>query len=90
LKCSCETSMACVYTHQTCTDCTTNGNHLKMARLQTALQLLRGTLLDIIVMASRHRAAVDERRALGCSYNRGGLLLVVGHVARSRARPKFQ
>jgi hypothetical protein len=35
-----------------------------MTRLQTALQLLRGTLLDIIVVASRHRAAVDERRAL--------------------------
>ena len=40
LKHSCETSMDSVYTHQTCTNCTTNGNHLKMARLQTALQLL--------------------------------------------------
>jgi hypothetical protein len=62
-----------------------------MARLQTTLQLLRGALLDIIVVTSRHRAAVDERRALICSdAGRGFLFREVGHVVRSRARPKIQ
>lgn len=56
-----------------------------MARLQATLQLLRGALLDIIVVASRHRATVDERRALVVSDAGGGFLLKVGHVVRSRA-----
>lgn len=77
-------------TYQTSTDCATNGNHLKMARLQTTLQLHRSALLDIIIMASRHRRAVDERRALFVPDGRGGFLFEVGHVARSRARPKIQ
>ena len=62
-----------------------------MTRLQTTLQLLRGALLDIIAVTSRHRAAVDERRALvGSDTGRGFLFREVGHVVRSSARAKIQ
>jgi hypothetical protein len=68
-----------------------------MARLQTALQLLGGSLLDIIVMASRHRAAVNEWSAVVVSDASGGLLFEVGHGHRSRVlspknlvRPQFR
>lgn len=68
-----------------------------MARLQTTLQLLGCSLLDIIVLASRHRAAVDEWCVVGVSDSSGGLLFEVGHGHRSRVlspknlvRPQFR
>ena len=61
-----------------------------MARLQTTLQLLGGSLLDIIVLTSRHRAAVDEWSAVVVSDLGGGLLFEVGHGHKSRVRsPKI-
>jgi hypothetical protein len=84
-------------TYQTCTNGSTNRNHLQMARLQTTLQLLGDSLLDIIVLTSRHGAAVDERGVVVVSDVSGGLLLEVDHVHKSRVlnpknlvRPQFR
>lgn len=77
------------HTYQTRANGSTNRNHLQMARLQTTLQLLGGSLLDIIVVASRHRAAVDEWGVVIVSDVSGGLLFEVGHDHRSRVvKPK--
>lgn len=85
-------------TYQTCTNGSTNCNHLQMARLQTTLQLLGGSLLDIIVLTSRHGATVDEGSAVVGSDVSGGLLFEVGHDGhkgrvlspKSLVRPQFR
>jgi hypothetical protein len=72
------------HTYQTCTNGSTNRDHLQMTRLQTTLELLCFSLLDIIVLASRHGAAVDEWSVVVVSDAGGGLLFEVGHGHKSR------